>query len=87
MEDSNYVKIKSVNSLYLIINKVDGNVEELNRNKYLTLVSIDKSKEVLTKYTELWDEIENSIEKRNINQVNMEKISRKSNSIQTIVCL
>ena len=87
MEDSNYVKIKSVNSLYLIINKVDGNVEELNRNKYLTLISIDKSKEVLTKYTELWDEIENSIEKRNINQVNMEKISRKSNSIQTIVCL
>ena len=87
MEDSNYVKIKSVNSLCLIINKVDGNVEELNRNKYLTLVSIDKSKEVLTKYTELWDEIENSIEKRNINQVNMEKISRKSNSIHTIVCL
>ena len=87
MEDSNYVKIKSVNSLCLIINKVDGNVEELNRNKYLTLVSIDKSKEVLTKYTELWDEIENSIEKRNINQVNMEKISRKLNSIQTIVCL
>ena len=87
MKDFNYVKIKSVNSLYLIINKVDGNLEELNGNKYLTPVSIDKSKEVLTKYTELWDEIENSIEKRNINQVNMEKISRKSNSIQTIVCL
>ena len=32
---------------------------------YLTLVSTDKNKEVLTKYTELWNKIENSIEKIN----------------------
>ena len=32
---------------------------------YLTLVSTDKNKEVLTKYIELWDKIENSIEKIN----------------------
>ena len=60
-----YVKSKSVSSLYLIINKVDGYVEEINGNKYLTLVSTDKNKEVVTKFTELWDEIKNSIEKIN----------------------
>ena len=65
MKDSNYVKINSVKSLDLTINGVDGYVEELNRNKYLTLVLKDKNKEVLTKYTKLWDGIKNSIEKRN----------------------
>ena len=65
VKDSDYVKINSVNSLYLIINEADGHFEEISGNKYLTLVSSDKNKEVLTKYTELWDEIKNSIEKIN----------------------
>ena len=52
MKDSDYVKINSVNFLYLIIDETDGYIEESNGNKYLTLVSTDKSKEVLTKYTE-----------------------------------
>ena len=52
-KDSDYVNFDSVNSLYLIINEVDGYVEEINGNKYLTLVSTDKNKEVLTKYREL----------------------------------
>ena len=51
--------------MYLIINEVDGYFEEINGNKYLTLVSTDKNKEVLTKYTKLWDGIKNSIEKIN----------------------
>ena len=51
--------------MYLIINEVDGYVEEINENKYLTLVSTDKNKEVLTKYSELWDGIKNSFEKIN----------------------
>ena len=63
VKDSDYGKIKSVKSLYLIINNVDGYFREINGNKYLTLVSTDKNKEVLTKYTELWDIIKNSIEK------------------------
>ena len=53
MKDSDYVKMNSVNPLYLIIDKVDGYIEEKNENKYLTLVSADKNIEVLTKYTEL----------------------------------
>ena len=47
MKDSDYVKINSVNPLYLIIDKVDGYIEEKNGNKYLTLVSTDKNKELL----------------------------------------
>ena len=50
MKDYDYIKINSVNSFYLIINEVDGYVEEINGNEYLTLVfSTNKSKEVLTK--------------------------------------
>ena len=63
VKDSDYVKINSVNSLYLIINEVDVYFEEICGNKYSTLVSTDKNKEVMTKYIELWDEIKNSIEK------------------------
>ena len=37
----------------------------MHGKKYLTLVFTDKNKEVLTKYTELWDRIKNSIEKIN----------------------
>ena len=63
MEDSDYVKINSVNSLYLIIDKVDVCIEEKSGNKYLTLVSTDKdNKEVLIKYAELWNKIRNLIE-------------------------
>ena len=61
MKDSDYVKINSVNPLYLIIGEVDGFIAEKNGNKYLTLVSTDKNKEVLIKYIELWDKIKNLI--------------------------
>ena len=53
MKDSDYLKINSVNPLYLIIDEVDGYFEEINGNKNLTLVSTDKNKEILTKYIEL----------------------------------
>ena len=43
-EDSHYVKIKGVNSLYLIISEVDGYFEEKNGSKYLIFNSTDKNK-------------------------------------------
>ena len=49
----------------MIIGKANGYIEDSNGNKYLTLVSTDKNKEILTKYTELWDGIKNLIKKRN----------------------
>ena len=44
MKDSDYFEINSVNPLYLIIDKVNGHIEEKNGNKYLTPVSTDKTK-------------------------------------------
>ena len=49
--------IYSVNPLYLIIGKVDGHIEEKNESKYLVFDSTDENREVLEKYTELWDGI------------------------------
>ena len=61
MKDPDYIRINSVNPLYLIIDKVDGFIEEKNENKYLTLISTDDNKEALIKYTELWNKIKNLI--------------------------
>ena len=66
MKDSDYVKIKSVNSLYLIFSEVDGHfecnsIEEKNGNKYVILDSVNKNKELLKKYAQLWDGIKNKI--------------------------
>ena len=77
MKDSDYIKINSINSLYLIINEVDGYLEDMNGYKYLTLVSTERNKEVLTKYTELWDGIKNSMEKINNKLGEYEKDSMK----------
>ena len=57
-----YEDIYSVNPLYLIIGKVDGHIEQNNGNKYLVFDSIDQNKEILKKYTELWDGIKNESE-------------------------
>ena len=62
-----YVTIKkdlqtdSVNPLYLVFIKVNGCCEEINRNKYLTLVSTNESKEKIKKYEELWVKIRDLI--------------------------
>ena len=45
IKDSKYVKINSVNLLFLILNKANRQFEEINGNKYLTLVSTNETKE------------------------------------------
>ena len=50
-----------VNLLYLIIDKVDADIEENNANKYLVFDSADENEEVLKKYTELWDWIKSEM--------------------------
>ena len=61
-----YKKIYSVNPLYLIKGKVDGFIKEKNGRKYLAvLIELNctgERKEVLKKYTELWDGIRKEIE-------------------------
>ena len=58
-------KIDSVNPSYFIIGEVDGYIEEKNGNKYLIFAFTDENKEVLTKYTELWNRAKDLIEKIN----------------------
>ena len=52
-----YVKINSVNLLYLIFIKLNGYIEEINKIKYLKLVPTNQSKEKIKKYEELWIKI------------------------------
>ena len=61
MKDSKYVKINSVNLLYLTFNKLNGYFEEINENKYLTLVPTNESKEKIKKYEDLWIKIRDLI--------------------------
>ena len=54
--------IHSVNPLYLLVNHASGYIEEKNGNKYLIFDdSVNENKEVLKKYTELWDGIKYEI--------------------------
>ena len=62
-----FVKIKRVIPFYLIITEVDKHIKEKNGNKYLILDSAEmrstnKNKNVLRKYTELWNGTMNEIE-------------------------
>ena len=56
-----YVKTNSVNPLYLMLNNINGHLEEINKNKYLTIVPTDESKEKIKKYEELWIKIRDLI--------------------------
>ena len=59
---ADYNNINSVNPLYLMINEMIGHFEEKNENKYLVLDDVDKNKEVLKKYEEVWEGIKKEIE-------------------------
>ena len=48
------LKIYSVNPSYLIFSNVNGYFEEINENKYLTLVPANVSKEKIKKYEKFW---------------------------------
>ena len=61
IKDSKYVKFYNVNPLYLIFNKVNEYFEEINGNKYLTLVPTNESKEKIKKYENVWSKIRDLI--------------------------
>ena len=70
-----YVKINSVNPLYLILNKVNGYFQEIDENKYLTLVPTNEGKDKILKYEELWSKIRDLI--RSINKKSMKTTMKK----------
>ena len=76
--------------MYLIVNTVDDHNKEKNGNKYLVFDSTGKTKEVLNKYTELWDGIKHLIwkidDKPNV-VWSMQKILWKSGLKQMMICL
>ena len=45
MKHLKYLKVNSVNPLYLIFSKVNGYFEKVNKIKYLTLVPTNESKQ------------------------------------------
>ena len=57
IKDSKSVKLNNVNPLHLIFNKVNVYFEEINANKYSTLVPTNENKEKIKKYQELWSKI------------------------------
>ena len=46
IKDLKFVRINSVNPLYLIFSKMNGYFEEINGNKYLTLFPKNERKEI-----------------------------------------
>ena len=57
LKDLKYLKINSVNPLYLIFNKVNRYFEEIDKNKYLTPLPNNESKVKIKNYEELWSKI------------------------------
>ena len=53
IKDLEYLNINSVNSLYSIFSQVNSYFEKNNRNKYLTLVPTNETKEKIRKYEKL----------------------------------
>ena len=75
VKDSDYVKINSVNPLYLILSEVDGYIIERNGSKYLVFDSANGNNEVLKKYNDFCDEIKDRIE-----TINGGKTSKRSSA-------
>ena len=65
--------IKSVNPLYLLIDHASGYTEEKGVNKYLVFDSTDENKEVLKKYTDVWNGIRDKIKEISDNECDYEK--------------
>ena len=82
IKDLKYLKISSVNHLYLIFSKVNGCFEETNKNKNLTLVSTNESKEIIKKYEELRSKISDLFRSLTKNSDDYDEKILKSNLIQ-----
>ena len=61
--------VKSVNPLYLMINRKYDFIIEKNGDKYLNIADEDRNSEVLKRYAEVWNRIKDCIEKINNNKL------------------
>ena len=69
---SDCMNVNSVNSLYLNITHLNGNIEEKGVNKYLVYDSTDENKELLKKY-DVFNGIRDKIKKINSNDCDYDK--------------
>ena len=49
IKNSKYLKINSINPLYLIFSRVNGYFEEINKSKYITIAPTNERKEKINK--------------------------------------
>ena len=67
------MNINSVNSLYLDITHANGYIEEKDINKYLVFDSTNENKELLKKYSDVFNGIRNKIGEINNSNSDYEK--------------
>ena len=69
----NSMNINSVNPLYLGITRVNEYIEEKDSNKYVVFDSTDKNKELLKKYSDVFNGIKDKIKKIDNNDSDYER--------------
>ena len=67
-------KVNSVNTLYFLVDEIDGFVEEKEGCKYLNISLTDSNSEMLKKYAEIWSGIKDQI--KNINNGKLGKYAK-----------
>ena len=70
---SGYIEEKDLNTLYLNIDHASGYIKEKGVNKYLVFDSTDENKELLKKYSDVWNGIKNKIKEVNDSECDYEK--------------
>ena len=65
--------IDSANPLYLLIDHASGYVKEKGVNKYFVFESTDENKELLKKYSDVWNGIKNKIKEVDDSECDYEK--------------
>ena len=65
--------IYSVNPLYLLINHASGYIEQKGMNNYLVFDSANENKELLKKYSDVWNGIRDKIKEISSGECDYEK--------------
>ena len=75
IKDLKYLKNNGVNPLYLSFGKMNGYFQEINKKKYLILVPINESKEIIKKKCDkLWSKIRDLIRSKTKNSIMIKNI-------------
>ena len=72
-KNDDYKNIYSMNPFYLIIADASGYIKEKGVNKHLVFESTDENKELLKKYSDVWNGIKNKIKEENYSEFDYEK--------------